>query len=198
MMLLARKQKGSANRAKARTKVAVAHRKIRETRKDSQHKYALALIRENQTITVEQLRVVGLARSGAKGRRGRGLRKSVHDASWGQFLRILTEKGAEHGRTIIGIDPAYTSQTCAVCGVIDGPKPLTSASGRADAGRPGPGLQRCHEPSSRRRASGDTKRLWREPQTGAPSAVPVEQYHPVPQPDVGGSRDPGPGGEHLN
>ena len=55
---LSRKQKGSANRAKARTKVAVAHRKIREARKDSQHKYALALIRENQTITVEQLRVV--------------------------------------------------------------------------------------------------------------------------------------------
>ena len=121
---LSRKEKGSANRAKARIKVAVAHRKIRETRKDSQHKYALALIRENQTITVEQLRVSGLARAGAKGSRGRGLRKSVHDASWGQFLRILTEKGAEHGRTIIGIDPAYTSQTCAVCGVIDGPKPL--------------------------------------------------------------------------
>lgn len=121
---LSRKEKGSKNRAKARAQVARAHRKVRETRLDHAHKLALTLVRENQTISVEQLNVKGLARAGASGRKGRGLRKSVHDAAWGQFLRILTEKAAWHGRTIIALNPAYTSQCCSVCGVLDGPKPL--------------------------------------------------------------------------
>lgn len=116
---------GSQNRQKTRVKVARAHRKVRETRLDHAHKLALTLVRENQTISVEQLNVKGLARSGASGRKGRGLRKSVHDAAWGQFLRILAEKADWHGRTVIPLNPAHTSQCCSVCGVLDGPKPLS-------------------------------------------------------------------------
>ena len=122
---LSRKEKGSKNRAKARAHVARAHRKVRQTRLDHAHKLSLTLVRENQTISVEQLNVKGLARSGASGRQGRGLRKSVHDAAWGQFLRVLTEKADWHGRTVIALNPAYTSQCCSVCGVLDGPKPLS-------------------------------------------------------------------------
>lgn len=92
---------------------------------DHAHKLASTLVRENQTISVEQLNVKGLARAGAKGKRGRGNRKSVHDAAWGQFLRVLAEKADWHGRAVIPLDPAYTSQTCSVCGVPDGPKPLS-------------------------------------------------------------------------
>lgn len=122
---LARKEKGSANRAKARTRVAAAHRKVRESRLDHHHKLALRLVRENQAIAVEGLSVSGLARAGATGRRGRGLRRSVHDAGWGTFVRVLTEKATEHGRDLIVIDRfAPTSQVCSVCGVQDGPKPL--------------------------------------------------------------------------
>src|SRR5690606_23404150 len=122
---LARKEKGSANRAKARTRVAAAHRKVREARLDHHHKLALRLVRENQAIAVEGLSVSGLARAGATGRRGRGLRRSVHDAGWGTFLRLLTEKATEHARELIVIDRfAPTSQVCSVCGVQDGPKPL--------------------------------------------------------------------------
>lgn len=122
---LSRKEKGSSNRQKARVKVARAHRKVRETRLDHAHKLSLSLVRENQTISVEQLNVKGLARSGASGRKGHGLRKSVHDAAWGQFLRVLAEKADWHGRTVIPLNPAYTSQVCSVCGVLDGPKPLS-------------------------------------------------------------------------
>ena len=122
---LSRKEKGSNNRAKARVHVARAHRKVRETRLDHAHKLSLTLVRENQTISVEQLNVKGLARAGALGRKGRGLRKSVHDAAWGQFLRVLVEKADWHGRTVIALNPAYTSQVCSVCGVLDGPKPLS-------------------------------------------------------------------------
>ncbi|MDP4014380.1 MAG: transposase [Candidatus Nanopelagicales bacterium] len=86
---LSRKEKGSNNREKARVEVACAHRKVRNRRLDHAHKLALTLIRENQTVSMEALRVRGLARAGAKGKRGRGLRKSVHDAGWGQILRLL-------------------------------------------------------------------------------------------------------------
>ena len=123
---LARKAKGSANRQKARVRVAAEHRKVRETRLDHHHKLALRLVRENQTIAVEGLSVAGLARAGAKGRRGRGLRRSVHDAGWGTFLRALAEKAVEHDRQLVTagrFEP--TSQVCSVCGVQDGPKPLS-------------------------------------------------------------------------
>lgn len=122
---LSRKEKGSANRAKARARVAAAHRKVRESRLDHHHKLALRLVRENQAIAVEGLSVSGLARAGATGRRGRGLRRSVHDAGWGTFLRVLTDKATEHGRDLVVADRfAPTSQVCSVCGVKDGPKPL--------------------------------------------------------------------------
>lgn len=121
---LARRQKGSANRAKSRAKVARVHRKVRETRLDFHHQLAARLVRENQAVAVEALSVVGLARSGAKSARGRGMRRSVHDAGWGTFLRVLEEKTTEHGRGFVRVNPAHSSQTCSVCGVLDGPKPL--------------------------------------------------------------------------
>lgn len=122
---LSRKQKGSNNRAKARIKVARIHARVSNTRKDHAHKLSRQLVDENQIIAVEKLNVMGLARSGVKGRRGRGMRKSVHDAGWGQLLRLLHEKAAEAGREVVAINPAYTSQTCSVCGVLDGPKALS-------------------------------------------------------------------------
>jgi putative transposase len=60
---LSRKQKGSANRAKARYRLAVAHRRVRDQRADHHHKLALRLIRENQAVAVEDLAVAGLART---------------------------------------------------------------------------------------------------------------------------------------
>jgi putative transposase len=115
---LSRKQKGSANRAKARHRVAVAHRKVRDKRADHHHKLALRLIRENQAVAVEDLAVAGLART--------RLANSVHDAGWATLVRLLEEKAAQHGRQVVKIgrwEP--TSQTCCACGHRDGPKPLS-------------------------------------------------------------------------
>jgi len=115
---LSRKQKGSANRAKARVRVAVAYRKIRDRRADYHHKLALRLIRENQAVAVEDLAVAGLART--------RLAKSVHDAGWATFIRRLEHKGAQHGRQVIKISRwEPTSQTCSRCGHRDGPQPLS-------------------------------------------------------------------------
>jgi putative transposase len=114
---LSRKQKGSKNRTKARLQVAVAHRRVRDQRADHHHKLALRLIRENQTIAVEDLAVAGLART--------RLAKSVHDAGWTMFLRLLEAKAAQYGRRVVKVGRwVPTSQRCSACGHRDGPKPL--------------------------------------------------------------------------
>ncbi|MFG2847225.1 RNA-guided endonuclease InsQ/TnpB family protein [Kitasatospora sp. NPDC048296] len=114
---LSRKAKGSKNRAKARRKVAKAHAKVADTRMDWLHKQTTRIIRETQAVYLEDLNVRGLARS--------RLAKSVHDAGWATFRRLLEEKAARYGRHV-GVVGRYepTSQVCSACGVLDGPKPL--------------------------------------------------------------------------
>ena len=115
---LCRKQKGSANRARARVRVAVQHRKVREARADHLHKTALRLVRDNQAVYVEDLAVSGLART--------RLAKSVHDAGWAMLVRLLEEKALRHGRAVTKVGRWFpSSQLCSACGHRDGPKPLS-------------------------------------------------------------------------
>ncbi|MGP3735919.1 RNA-guided endonuclease InsQ/TnpB family protein [Streptomyces sp. GDS52] len=114
---LSRKQKGSSNREKARRKVACAHARVADARRDFHHQLSTQLIRENQTVAVEDLAVRGLART--------RLAKSVHDAGWSQFVHMLAYKARRYGRTFVKVgrfEP--TSQVCSACGHRDGPKPL--------------------------------------------------------------------------
>ncbi|MEE1781581.1 RNA-guided endonuclease TnpB family protein [Streptomyces sp. SP17BM10] len=114
---LSRKAKGSKNREKARKKVAKAHAKVADTRRDWLHQQTTRIIRENQAVSLEDLNVRGLAR-------GR-LAKSVHDAGWSTFRRLLEEKAARYGRPIGIVHHAFpSSQLCSECGHRDGPKPL--------------------------------------------------------------------------
>jgi putative transposase len=114
---LSRKQEGSRNRDKARVKIARAHARVADARREFCHQLSTALIRENQAVAVEDLAVIGLART--------RLAKSVHDAGWSAFVRMLEYKARRHGREFRRIgrfEP--TSQVCSACGVRDGPKPL--------------------------------------------------------------------------
>jgi len=114
---LSRKQQGSRNRAKARRRVAVLHRKVRDARLDHAHKTALMLVRDNQAVHVENLSISGMART----RRA----KSVHDAGWAQFLRVLQDKAARHGRIVVKVDRWFPStRLCSACGVVGEAKPL--------------------------------------------------------------------------
>lgn len=114
---LHRKKKGSKNRAKARVRVAKAHAKVADTRRDWAHKQSTAIIRENQAVFVEDLCVAGLAKT--------RLAKSVHDAGWGMFTRMLEYKAELYGREFSKVDRFFpSSQTCSTCGVVDGKKPL--------------------------------------------------------------------------
>jgi putative transposase len=116
--VLSRRQKGSASWVRARRRVAVLHRKVREMRLDHAHKAALRLVRDNQAVYAEDLAVSGLMRT--------RLARSVADAGWSLLLRCVEEKAAQYGRTFARIgrfEP--TSQVCSACGVKDGPKPLS-------------------------------------------------------------------------
>jgi len=125
---LSRTAKGSANRLKARRRVAAVHRKVRETRRDHAHKIALALVRDNQAVYAEDLAVAGLART--------RLAKSVHDAGWAQLLRLIGEKAQQYGRTFHRIGRfTPTSQICCACGTNGGPKPLNVRSWQCGACR---------------------------------------------------------------
>ncbi|TQN28468.1 putative transposase [Haloactinospora alba] len=108
---LSRKQRGSTNRAKAGARVARLHAKVADTRADWLHKVTTDVVRENQTIYVEDLSVKGLSRT--------RMAKSVHDASWGRFLALLEYKAARYGRTLVRIDRFHPStKLCSSCGAV--------------------------------------------------------------------------------
>ncbi len=107
---LAKKKKGSKNRAKARLKVARIHAKIGDRRRDYQHKLSTKLIRENQTICVESLQVKNLVKNHC-------LAKAISDVGWSEFIRQLEYKAAWYGRTLVKIDKWYpSSKRCFDCG----------------------------------------------------------------------------------
>jgi putative transposase len=118
---LCRKASRSQNRKKAVVKVAKAHARVADTRRDWQHKLSTRIIRDSQAVYVEDLCVLGLGRT--------RLAKSVHDAGWASFTAMLEYKAARYGRTFARIDRfAPTSQTCSACGRREGPKPLNVRS----------------------------------------------------------------------
>lgn len=122
-----RTHKGSANREKARLKVARAHAKVSDIRSDWMHKVTTRLIRENQTVVVEDLNVSGMSRS-AKGR-GRkskaGLNRGILNHAPGEMRRQLEYKAEWYGREILVADRWFpSSQICSSCGHRDGKKAL--------------------------------------------------------------------------
>lgn len=79
---LSRKQKGSNNRHKARLKVAKIHAEISDARNDFLHKLTTRLVRENQTIAVENLAVKNMVKN-------KKLALSISDARWSELVRQL-------------------------------------------------------------------------------------------------------------
>ena len=115
---LAKKTKGSANRKKAKLKVAKLHAKIADSRKDFLHKLSTRLVNENQVIAIETLAVSNMQKN-------HSLAKSIADASWSEFVRQLEYKSLWYGRELVGIDRWYpSSKRCSDCGHTVAKMPL--------------------------------------------------------------------------
>jgi len=115
---LSRKKKGSNNRYKTRLKVAKVHAEISDARDDFLHKLTARLVRENQTIAVEDLAVKNMVKN-------RKLSLSISDASWGELVRQLEYKCGWYGRTLVKIDRWFpSSKRCGNCGYIVDKLPL--------------------------------------------------------------------------
>ena len=107
---LARCQHGSANRAKARMKVARAHARVADARRDFLHKTSTGLIRRFDLIAVEDLNVSGMVRN-------RRLARAISCTGWGEFRTMLEYKAERCGRRVVVIDRWYpSSKTCSACG----------------------------------------------------------------------------------
>ena len=104
-----RRKKGSHGRRKAVGNLQRAHQHVQRQRLDFHHKTALKLLRQYDTIYLEDLQVANMVRN-------RHLAKSISDAAWAQFRSILTYKAACADKRVVAVPPAYTSQDCSGCG----------------------------------------------------------------------------------
>ncbi len=127
---LARKKCGSHRRQKAVKQVARAHRKVRNQRKEFLHKESRKLVNRYQVIVFEDIQTANLVKrpkpkqdetgtylpngAAAKG----GLNKSITDAGWAQLVQYVSYKAASAGRTVLTVNPKYTSQLCSSCGQV--------------------------------------------------------------------------------
>jgi putative transposase len=115
---LARKRKGSANRAKARLAVARVHARIADRRRDLLHKLTTRLVRENQLVVIEELAVRNMLRN-------RSLARAISDAGWSDLRSMLEYKCDWYGRDLIVVDRWLpSSKTCSHCGHLLDALPL--------------------------------------------------------------------------
>ncbi len=115
---LARKEKGSANRHKAKVKVARVHARISDRRRDHLHKVTTRLVRENQTVVIEDLTVRNLVKN-------HSLARAISDASWRQMRSMLEYKAAWYGREPVVVDRWFpSSKLCSACGTTQRSMPL--------------------------------------------------------------------------
>ena len=107
-----KKQKGSQSRNKQKRKLALVHEQITNIRKDYLHKVSTTIIRENQTICVEDLAVKNIMKNHC-------LAQAMSDVSLGTFYTMLEYKANWNERSFVKIDRFFpSSKTCSSCGWI--------------------------------------------------------------------------------
>jgi len=142
---LATKRRGSRRRERAVAKVALAHRLVRNQRKDLAHKVSRELVNGYDLIVLEDLEITTMvrrprprkAKDGTHEPNGAGaksaLNRSISDAGWGQLLRCIAYKAEDAGRVVIAVDPRHSSQCCSSCGHTAAGNRLTQAQFRCQS-----------------------------------------------------------------
>jgi putative transposase len=124
---LSRKKRGSNNRKRQARRVARLHQRVSAARKDFLHKASTVIAKNHGMVVLEKLQVRNMVRSasgtvqkpGRNVRAKAGLNRAILDQGWGGFRIMLAYKLADRGGKLIEVPAAYTSQTCAKCGVVD-------------------------------------------------------------------------------
>ncbi|MBS9444482.1 RNA-guided endonuclease InsQ/TnpB family protein [Photorhabdus heterorhabditis] len=107
---LSRKKKGSANRRKARIRLAAVHERVASARADFQHKLSRTIVDENQAVIVETLKTANMMKNPR-------LARAISDAGWNGFITKLEYKAAEKGVHLVKLDQWFaSSKTCHCCG----------------------------------------------------------------------------------
>jgi putative transposase len=106
---VSRKKKGSSNRKKAINKLGRKHLKVSRQRKDFAIKTALCVVKSSDFVAYENLQVKTMVKN-------HKLAKSISDAAWSQFAQWLQYFGKVYGKTVVAVNPQYTSQDCSSCG----------------------------------------------------------------------------------
>ncbi|MFD6490292.1 RNA-guided endonuclease InsQ/TnpB family protein [Streptomyces sp. NPDC059944] len=126
---LAKKAPGDgANRAKARRRVAKIHARITDRRRDTLRKLTTRLVRENQTLVIEDLTVRNMVKN-------RNLARAISDAAWADFRGMLEYKAHWYGRKVIAVDRWFpSSKLCSHCGTLKKRMPLHVRTWTCDCG----------------------------------------------------------------
>lgn len=133
---LAQKVKFSANWKKQKAVITRLHERIADMRKTVLHQISTTLSKNHAVVVLEDLKVQNMTGSAtgtaaAPGRRVRqkaGLNKAILDQGWGMLRQLLAYKLAWAGGQLFLVDPAYTSQTCPACDVVDAGNRKTQAA----------------------------------------------------------------------
>ncbi len=105
---LSRKKKGSANRRKARIRLAGVHERVANSRADFQHKLSRAIVDENQAVIVETLKVANMMKNPP-------LARAIGDAGWSGFIAKLEYKAAEKGVHVVKLEQWFASSKTRHC-----------------------------------------------------------------------------------
>lgn len=105
---------GKAQRARKSRTVSKLCAKIMHARRDHLHKESTRLANQFSFIAVGNVNAAGLAKT--------SMAKSVHDAGWGTFRKMLAYKAIGRGGTYEEVDERFTTQICSACGCTTGPK----------------------------------------------------------------------------
>lgn len=108
---LSRKKRGSANRRKAKAKVAKISKRIQNLRDEFLHQVSRKLVDSADIIVFENLNINGMLKN-------HHLAKHIQDHAWGKLIQFTQGKAAKAGKVVELVDARCTSQKCSQCGIM--------------------------------------------------------------------------------